>query len=576
MSDLENLDQRAQRAAGDVRSRAAARPRPAFDADDARLLPAPARLEDRRPRRSLLAAAAVVLLVLAGGLAFVARHQAGDGDGPASPTTTTEPPRPFVATDWTLPKGMTFAGTVALVAAGGKREVSPLQIYGPSTDRPELGVGLLTDESNTYADTKKMDVGGRTVLTADNAGLGKRVVIVRRGKLAVFAMSPVLDRSTLADIAEGAEVDRAEAKVPGSVLPDGFRLLAEEPDPFGPMGMVSLRNGAAEGLVSVYARTATRSASGSAPGDIGFVTVASTAGGEPELNAVRLWSTEVSETTVRGKRALLTSAPIPAQPGDPGAVVRVVTWLERPGELLRVSGYGVSASELKAVADRVRPVGAKEWADLVERTKLGEFTDDRGADGGTPAVEVGKGRFPDGTAWRLTVRQQGVANDGTGAQAFETPELTVALVGSTDTSSGTSSASPEVDVAFRSTTTLHQQGRTFAAGMLGAVDAVELRRPDGSVIERAQIVDEGGFRGWVAELTEDPTVAVALGVDGRELDRVQLSNFDQNVNPPVSEGPTPGTVPSGNPQVSGSTAGSNPSTEPRWPGSAPPAVLPGN
>lgn len=302
------------------------------------------------------------------------------------------------------------------------------------------------------------------------------------------------------------------------------------------------------------------------------------------MQAIRLWSDTVSETTVRGHAALVTSEVFPGLPTDQGTNIRrVVTWLERPGELLRVSGFGVTQVELETLAKGVRPVANKEWASLVERTELGEFND---AANGEKSTGVGTGRFADGTAWRLAAEESGSAG-GTDPQPFVTPRLSVALGGDSDSSSGTSSSSGassgsgaasgsgQSDAAFLSNQTLDKGGRHFAAGIVGrSVATVELRRPDGSVIGTAAIIDGGGYRGWVAELIEDPTVVVAHAVDGRELDRITFSDLNGNESPQISEGATPTTVVNGNGGGSGATSSTD--VAPAQPGSAPAPVRPGN
>lgn len=567
MNELENLDQRAHRAAADVRSRAADRPRPTFDASDASLLPAPARLEDHRPRRSLLAAAAVILLVLAGGLAFVTRHQGGDGDGPASPTTSTEPPRPFVAT--TLPKGMAFSGAVgASSTVNGPQPFGPLSVFGTEPARPELGVGVLRISGSDLIDAKSVEIDGRTVLAYDQQGVGERAVLVRRGQRVVLAMSPSLDRATLARVAEATKIDGDEPKVADDSLPDGFRLLTREPSPTGPDVGV-FRGGSAHGPSTLYMAGAGVSDGSGAAG--GLVTLESSSGDEARLQSIRLWSDDTSETTVRGHPALVTSSVFPGSPTDEGMNVRrVVTWIERPGELLRVSGFGVTEDELEALAEGVRPVPAAEWASLVERTELGEFSD---AANGVTSTAVGAGRFGDGTAWRLAMEESGSAG-GIDPEKFMSPRLSVALGGDGDSSSGSSTGTAQTDAAFVATQTLDKGGRHFVAGTIGrAVATVELRRADGSVIETAAIVEGGGYRGWVAELTEDPTIVVALTADGRELDRVSFSDLGGNESPQISEGSAPTTVVSGNAGGTG-TGGSD--GAPDQPGSAPRPVLPGD
>ena len=80
-------------------------------------------------------------------------------------------------------------------------------------------------------------------------------------------------------------------------------------------------------------------------------------------------------------------------------------------------------------------------------------------------------------------------------------------------------------------TTIEDEDRTFAAGFVSDdVVAVELRRPDGSVLGNAEIVTGAGHTGWVTELTLPTTVAVALDADGDEVARKTWTNSGNPVD----------------------------------------------
>src|SRR5690606_8730533 len=76
----------------------------------------------------------------------------------------------------------------------------------------------------------------------------------------------------------------------------------------------------------------------------------------------------------------------------------VVRWTERPGEMLSLSGLGLTREELLAAAETLQPVDPTRWRELLEATALGDL---HVYDGDRPSVEMGRGRFADGTAWVL-------------------------------------------------------------------------------------------------------------------------------------------------------------------------------
>ena len=223
--------------------------------------------------------------------------------------------------------------------------------------------------------------------------------------------------------------------------------------------------------------------------------------------AATLFAERFEEATVRGRRALVIEY---SRTSDFRAVT--VTWLEKPGELLRLSGVGLSIEELLSIAEGVRPVSAAEFTDLVERSKPGGLDAD-------PADTVGEGQFPDGSRWVL---RQGT--DG----STPSPELNVAITddtgGSSSQSSSGSSSGSESGRGLVAVTTVEYEDRTFAAGFVtDDVVAVELRQPDGSVLGNALVVTGAGHTGWVTELDVPATVAVALDANGNEVGRTTLT-----------------------------------------------------
>jgi len=285
--------------------------------------------------------------------------------------------------------------------------------------------------------------------------------------------------------------------------------------------------------------TGTDTTTDSKASDVKAISAEMMAGDDSRLTAMRMYFTDPHHTTVRGHDAIAGTL------GDQTTGVTgfehlsVLMWSERPGELIRVFGANVSDADLRTVAEGLQPASDTEWAKLVERTKLGDFQPD------AQRTELGRGTFPDGTPWVLRVQARGATD------LSASTELSVA-VGSGETSSGGgfsdsasssggSSTGTSDPVPFPSTTTSTIGGRHFASGLLAdAVDKVELRRADGSVIEDALIVSGHGYRAWLAELTVDKTTVVALDRTGKELARMTLEQGADGVST-SSSGPTTAT-----------------------------------
>jgi hypothetical protein len=278
-------------------------------------------------------------------------------------------------------------------------------------------------------------------------------------------------------------------------------------------------------------------------GDMQFVLVSSMSGDEARLHALELVATETDRATVRGREAIVGTT---WTEGGSGQVTNsFVSWIERPGELIRISASGVPVDELVRIAETVEPIEAEAWRDLVERSLLGEFDSGEYRESAGELVEMARGRFAGGTAWVLRVwPAEGEELSGPNASI----DLQVAIGG--DSTSGSSSGSGAVstsdgqpaETVLGSSTTLNQGGRTFVAGFVGAdVDTVVLVGVDGAELGRAELVSGLGRRAWVAEVADGAVAVVARAADGTELGRQGVETGDgsgpQTATTMISGGP---------------------------------------
>jgi|GEM_PF-4890060 len=508
---LERLDERAASAAADLRAAAARRPIPEFDTEGVRLTRLPEQSRRRFTRPLVGIAAAVVLLAGAGGWWVAVRDDSAPDQTNTPETPTPVEPRPFVATE--LPDGMTMTDAFeGRPADFDQPPIGPATVYGPADTEPGLLVLVLGDWSGGDAvdGLERFEVDGREAYVyGPSAGVGTQVVVPIGGDRAVVAGGPEFSRDELARLATRTVVDDLRSAVPDDALPDGWRALLVEPDPMALVSpLASFGRGFGTGPWTIY----------SLEGGEDFTMLGSVAGGEPTLFAATLFAERVEETTVRGHRALVVHFPTPVGAGSSGFDVLMVTWSERPGELIRLSGIEESEDELLSIAEGVRPVSADEFADLAERSALGELDAD-------PADTVGEGTFADGSRWVLRRSDDG-----------EFPELSVLVaVGSDDmfseSSSSSSSSGTDAEHGFIAVTTVEQDDRTFAAGFVSDdVVAVKLLRlPDRSDAGNAEIATGAGHTGWVAELDAPTIVAVAVDANGDEVARTTLTRSDSSI-----------------------------------------------
>ncbi len=509
---LDALDRRGEAAATALQDQAARRPRPAFDPDRPITLAPPAPAAARTLRRPVLAAAAV-LVVLAGIAGAVALRSDDPVDDQAA--LTADGPRPFAATD--LPDGYVLGGAADVGTPsdpGGEAGPVPVDLYGSRPDRPGLGVALAPDAPEwAPGATETVPLpDGRRAEVLETFGLAGTVLAIGVDERRVILVSQELDRAALTTVAAALTLEDGEPIVDPTSLPNGWSRLGTVPDLLGatsPLSSTAEGGGGPERIVFYVTE------------DLGGLAVAASAGDELRLDVMRLLMDDVRPITVRGHDGLVGTAATSDDQPD----IRTVAWLEQPGELVRVSGYDLSEDELLAVAEGLEPLADEPWEDLLRRTRRGELTRVLGQ----PLELVGEGTFPDGTAWVL----RALPTDLVGDQGTDDVGLAFFLDGP-DLGSGTGGGESNLAEAgdstgFRGFRTHQQAGRHVVFGDLdAAVAAVELRRPDGSVLAPAAVVEGGGVKAWVAELEEAEAVAIALDGSGAELDRIELTDYGRS------------------------------------------------
>ena len=513
---LRQLDQRAAAAGRDLHARAADRPAPAFDPDRAAVTALPTARPN--PRGRLLAVAAVVLVAAA--IAGLLVAQSGD-DGDDKAKVISTDPRPFVA--GRLPEGLQLAGAGEITneqARASTGDDGPASLYGPDEEDPRLLIGTMPAPELTDSDLDPVDLGsGRTGYVYDEVGLGKHAVLAVDDDQAFVIASSSLETDRLLDLAGEVSVDGSGAiDLGGSDLPDGWRPLGDAPSLSG-FGnpILSTVDPSAVGHYVLYLQDP--------PDALGTdgttLTVWSTPGEDRLVYAGAVTADSTKRTTVRGHDALITNSTITMQDGP--VTTRSVTWIERPGELVRVSGYGFDEAELLATAEGVEPVGPAAWKDLLERSQLGEF-DSGGTD--APTTVVGEGRFDDGSRWKL---EASASED----PSFPDPtvHLSVALAEPDDSSStfsGTGSALGGSEArGFLSVETESTGGKTFTGALIGPdVARVAVLGPDGEVLDEPAIAEGGGFRGVAVLVPTDGATLVAYAADGTEIAREDLRAVD--------------------------------------------------
>lgn len=597
---LRALDTRAAGAATDLHDRAAARTVPTFDPDLVAARPLPEARPAGRGRALAVAAIVVALAALAGVLITQLGH-GDDGTDPAKVVTTE--PRPYVVAD--LPEGFALAGAGEITGTvrdqrgdGDGSRSGPLTVYGPSPEQPALGLAVLPrweDDATETDGVEPVQVGDRTAYRYDGYGLGRRALIVPQGDQAIVIVSPTLEASEVEAIAAEAEIaEDGTVDLGGFDLPSGWHEVGRAPDVLGSASpLLASADPNEVGKYVLYERNAGQRVEGSraseatpsvedgsattvpdgdpesgpaseqgAPEallpDFGMLTVSSTQGQQFDVQIAALFADSATKAEVRGHDALVTSSGL--IDGDGGSTpMRSVTWLERPGEVLRVSGTGLEEADLVAAANSLELVTSAEWKDLVERSQLGEFDP---ANAGDPKkVKVADGRFADGTRWLLAAVPSGDPD-------YPTPSVDLSVF-STDNSSSSSSGTASGDgseplAAITATDLVSTRGQRFLGALVTPeVVRVELRNADGGVVGEPDLVEGGGYRGFAAVAPADAAIAVALAADGSERGRFVLADPDSFEGVEIEPGtvdttepdPNRGTSSSRGPSSGGSSGG---------------------
>jgi hypothetical protein len=203
---------------------------------------------------------------------------------------------------------------------------------------------------------------------------------------------------------------------------------------------------------------------------------------------------------VRGHPAVLGWSEEEGEPGEDPSREWMVAWEERPGEIIRVAGAGVSREDVLAIAEDVRPVSDAEWDELARTAVLTP---------GPGEELVGTGAFSDGSPWALVVQDDGDGGSWTYLRS------SVPADGSSSSGSGVGQAvGPDGEPVETERPALSEVNRegggglAWAYGLLeptsgAAVARVVVEDATGEVVAEAVLVGEGDLRGWVVELPPD-------------------------------------------------------------------------
>lgn len=517
---IDQLDERGRAAGLDLLRHADRRPRPTFDPDLAVDVPSAGRRHRSLDRRPLLAVASVAAVVAA--LVGAALWAGGRDDGGQTPAAqlTSDTIRPYLPT--ALPDGLELAGVAELGVPGSADAVpgvGALHAFGPAADDPRLGVLVMADPLDDDAPT--IAVGDRTgrLHDLDGAEFGPILEVATSADGPhLWFVGPGLSTDDLVALATATTLDGYTPVIGETALPDGWErqgAVAAGMEAISPIA--GMRAGASDHVLLAQHE-------GSESGRALLVGVSSQV---DLVDAQRLFLADTAEVEVRGHRAVVGRWNL----GGDADEMWVARWVERPGEVLTVSGIGLSLDEVLAAAESLEPVEPTRWAELVEATALGDLG--RGPIDGT-GVELGRGQFADGTAWVLRLSAPGSGGGGLDG----TLELDVAITGDSSSSSGSlSSVGTAVDEGgnpveqpdrvFGTLTTLEKGGRAFATGLVRSdVTRVEVYDQSGAPLATpATLVTAEGHTAWVVELDGTTTSIAAFGEGGVALAEEGLPTF---------------------------------------------------
>ena len=572
---IDDIDARGRAAASHVRTEASTRPVPTFDPERVTTVPAPTMNETdpRRPARLLLAAAAVIAVIAAGVVWSTSRGE--DGQAPAGQVRSNLI-RPYLPEP--SPEGMKLAGVADIDGSGTDltgtdAEGGPLITYGPAENDPRLGITVMANEMDLSGGetSETVQIGEQTAVIHDDPATGATMLAMalpgQPDGRTLMVIGNDSGRELVIEVAGQATVEGVTASLDVGRLPDGWRQLGTDPGGLaGASPMYAARGGGAG-----RAHIATFMGPGGEADQMLNVTVAEA--DESSAFTQRLFLTDSEVTTVRGKTAVVGRL----GSGADGFEAWTLLWVERPGEAISLVGTGMDRRSLEAIAETLQPVEDARWRELLESTKLGDLL---GWQDPGQSQEVARGEFADGTGWVLRlVTYDVVSDEGSGdgesssesaegtvgsagdaedVEAQPTLELTVALSGSSSSSSegGSAIASSTGEIGSEteppvfgqlSTTTIDD--RTFGTGEVSdAVTKVVLVDRDGKVVAEAELVSGAGIHAWVAEMTpsggdlaRQPVEAVAYDADGNELARrsVPWATGDGSMQFPGDPAPAP-------------------------------------
>lgn len=453
---------------------------------------------DRRGRRWVaVLGVAAALLVVALGAALVSRT--GDDDSAPADNVDTSSVRPFVA-GW-LPEGL----SASMVSDGwdGPTSGSPLRLTVVGPDEADHRIGLVVTESGTSI-AEQVDEDPQLYRSIGSAG--GREVFARDDDIVSYAFdegdrqvvlftAPDVDQETVLAVAGAAEVDGTQVSV--GDLPEGWAALGVVEDPFFSTRL-SVGLGPDDHFVTYSERGAESSDETTAST---MAIVMATPGSSLDVGVARLFShrNQAEDVVVRGHPAVLARTESGEE--DPSIPEEwVVAWEERPGEVVRVVGLGLSRDDVLAVAEDVRPASGSEWEDLARTAVLTP---------GPGEELIGSGEFSDGSPWALVVRDDG--------ESEPWANLRMSVPGGDDavSSSGIGTAISEdgeiIEPGEEGPPVLPgitvSRGSSFgwAYGLLDATSGAGVARivvedASGAVVADAVIVGADDLRGWVVEL----------------------------------------------------------------------------
>jgi hypothetical protein len=475
-----SLDRRAEAAAAAVRAAVA------------HLEPGPDEVPNRDRRRWPVLVAALVLVAAAIAGAVALRDDDGD-------TVVAGPISTFRLVPDDIPDGLLPASAADLPTTGVKSAV--LDVYGKGPDDDPLrdgdvGVTVLADGFSPTGGDAEVRVRG--VTGHFNEGSGSAAVDWEEpGVGAVVVVSHSLGRAALVELA-----DRLERH--------GDRLVLDAASGFEHVAALQGSPSILEYRVIAEGRGAAVSYQSSGQADAHTLIIAVSTDRPGLLDAFRwLGGDAARRTTVRGHEAWF----LPSSDSDDASPFVALGWRERPGVLVTASGVGISADQLRAAVESLRPASDAEWDRLVATAKSAD-------DGDMPILAQGGG-------WRYTRDTQ----DGV---CFEVPHGSGA--------SGECTAPGALDRPELYEGALQVEGGRWLHGRVAeqvrqvsvAVDAGEP-----VLVDTLPMVD-GQLRAWAYRVPAEVRSAtiVALDEKGRPVGRTTV-DLSTSVGPP---GPTT-TVP---------------------------------